>query len=158
MLNPDSETLWDLGFHRFPKWTGSHPTAVHEQMRRIVNEYFSLQFLDANARDPEGHRGMNRREVTAWHQDDPREDGSRGKDQWLLMWANRNGTELKRPGGRIIYKCLPCHLYILDNAAWLHRTPKLSSSDLGHRYFLRGYMRKSYDEGRWPSGKLLEKC
>lgn len=160
MLDPSSATLWDLGFHRFKKWEDtSHREVYESQLLKIINQFFSLKHFSEriDMRTPVRHFYLDDA-VCRFHHDLSDAD-SPPFPGWLTLWTNRNGTEIIRNNGRQVYQCLSGHVYLLDNTAWKHRTPVLTTLDYSGRYFLRGYASMERQEGIYGSkcqGQVLK--
>jgi hypothetical protein len=80
-------------------------------------------------------------DFTGWHKDGPKKLND-DPNLFCAIWTSRDSTEIKLDikGNREFFQMDPKHLYIFQNRAWLHRTPRGLDYGAPFRWFIHMFV------------------
>lgn len=85
------------------------------------------------------------RELAEWHHDGDYDEtnGEVDADDYLIVWSNSLGTELRQHGKRRVYQAAPWEVIAFRNGSFWHRTPPVKGVPLAkirNRWFVRTFL------------------
>jgi hypothetical protein len=84
----------------------------------------------AEVRSPESNARVAEELAQRWHRDGSNSDGG---DLWIVLWSNREQTEIRTADGAAV-ALDPCDVVLIRNGSVEHRSPEKASPD---RWFFR---------------------